>query len=173
MEGNIQVSEEESGSHTFFQSLALGTAESKKQFKPDYVYDRIFSLLDTSSHYLISPPCNLPKSDVLSLIGRALFFRFLKDRNIIDDNDLKAVCPKAENFEDCFFNPENAASSSAWLDKTFNGDLLPLPDKGSKKYFQQIAKKTKGEVFKHLSGIIFGDEPSGREYQLHLSSSSS
>lgn len=168
LEGKIQVFEKEKGSHTFFQALALGASKVKKQSNPDYIYDRIFSLLNTSSNHLISEPCNLPASDVLSLIGRALFFRFLKDRNIILDTDLKEICPKANTFENCFSNPENAASTSAWLDRTFNGDLLPLPSNGSKKYFCKIAEQTNSEVFHHLSAIICGAEPSGKNYQLHL-----
>ena len=166
--GKIQVFEKENGSHTFFQSLALGASKVKKQSNPDYIYDRIFSLLDKSSNHLITEPCNLPQSDVLSLIGRALFFRFLKDRNILIGSDLKDICPKANRFEDCFSNAENTASTCAWLDRTFNGDLLPLPSKGSRKYFRQIDKQTKGDVFFHLSAIIFGAEPSGTGYQLHL-----
>ncbi len=168
LEGKIRVSEEGKSSHTFFQSLALGVSKIKKQSNPDYIYDRIFSLLDKSSNHLISEPCNLPKSDVLSLIGRALFFRFLKDRNIVIDSDLKEICPRAETYLDCFSNAENTASTSAWLDRTFNGDLLPLPSNGSKKYFCQIDEKTRGDVFHHLSAIIFGAEPSGAGYQLHL-----
>ncbi|MFH2059898.1 MAG: N-6 DNA methylase [Pseudomonadota bacterium] len=166
--GKIQVFEKENGSHTFFQSLALGASKVKKQSNPDYIYDRIFSLLDKSSNHLISDPCNLPQSDVLSLIGRALFFRFLKDRNILIGSDLKDICPKANRFEDCFSNAENTASTSAWLDRTFNGDLLPLPSNGSRKYFHQIDEQTKGDVFFHLSAIIFGAEASGTGYQLHL-----
>lgn len=166
--GKIQVSEEEKSSHTFFQSLALGASKVKKQSNPDYIYDRIFSLLDKSSNHLISDPCNLPNSDVLSLIGRALFFRFLKDRDIVIDSDLKEICPKAKIYEDCFSNSENTAATSAWLDRTFNGDLLPLPSNGSKKYFRQIDEQTGGDVFRHLSAIIFGAEPSGMDYQLHL-----
>ena len=168
LDGKIQVFEEEKGSHTFFQSLALGASKVKKQSNPDYIYDRIFSLLNKSSNHLISDPCNLPKSDVLSLIGRALFFRFLKDRNIVLDTDLKEICPRSNTFEHCFSNPENAASTSAWLDRTFNGDLLPLPSNGNKKYFYKIAEQTNNDVFHHLSAIICGAEPSGKGHQLHL-----
>jgi type I restriction-modification system DNA methylase subunit len=166
--GKIQVFENDVNSHTFFQALALGTSKLKKQSNPDYIYDRIFSLLQKSSNHLISKPCNLPKSDVLSLVGRALFFRFLKDRDIIIESDLLEICPGAKQFEECFANPKNAAATSAWLDITFNGDLLPLPSNGDEKYFHRINEQTKGDVFLHLSAIVFGAEPSGLGYQLHL-----
>ena len=167
LEGKIQVFENKVGSQTFFQSLALDTSKVTTKSNPDYIYNRIFELLDKSSNHLVSA-CNLPKTDVLSLIGRALFFRFLMDRNIIVDGDLKEICPEAKKYEDCFSCPENTASTSAWLDRTFNGDLLPLPYKGNKQYFCKINKQTNGDVFHHLSAIIFGAEPSGSGYQLHL-----
>ena len=168
LSGKIQILEKDKGSHTFFQSLAFGTFKVKRHSNPDYVYNRIFKLLDISSKHLISSPCNLPPEDVLSLIGRALFFRFLKDRNIIIDADLKEICHQAKRFEDCFSNPAKTALTSAWLDRTFNGDLLPLPIGGSLKYFRDVGEQTKGELFKHLSAIIFGAEPAGHDYQLHL-----
>jgi Zn-finger nucleic acid-binding protein len=168
LSGKIRILEKDKGSHTFFQSLAYGTFKEKRQSNPDYVYNRIFKLLDISSKHLISSPCNLPPEDVLSLIGRALFFRFLKDRNIIINEDLKKICPQARRFEDCFSDSDKAASTSAWLDRTFNGDLLSLTDNGNLKYFRNAGKQTKGELFKHLSAIIFGAEPAGHDYQLHL-----
>lgn len=168
LSGKIQILEKDKGSHTFFQSLAFGTFKVKRHSNPDYVYNRIFKLLDISSKHLISSPCNLPPEDVLSLIGRALFFRFLKDRNIIIDADLKEICHQAKRFEDCFSNPAKTALTSAWLDRTFNGDLLPLPSGGSLKYFRDVGEQTKGVLFKHLSAIIFGAEPAGHDYQLHL-----
>ena len=168
LSGEIRVYENNRSSKTFFQSLALGTLKVKNQPNPDYVYNRIFKLLDTTSKHLISSPYNLKPDEVLSLIGRALFFRFLKDRNIITDEDLKDICSSADRFEDCFSDPEKTAATCEWLDKTFNGDLLILPDNGSPQYFRDVDKKTNGALFHHLSAIIFGAEPAGQGYQLHL-----
>ncbi len=168
LSGEIRVYENSKSSKTFFQSLALGTLKIKNQPNPDYVYNRIFKLLDTTSKHLISSPCDLKPDEVLSLIGRALFFRFLKDRNIIIAEDLKDICPSADRFEDCFSDSEKTAATSAWLDRTFNGDLLILPDHGSPQYFRDVGEKTNGELFHHLSAIIFGAEPAGQGYQLHL-----
>lgn len=59
--------------------------------------------------------------DAISLVGRALFTRFLADRGLLPDamaNDAKAL-----------FDDANATrETSDWLDRTFNGDLLPLSD---------------------------------------------
>ena len=62
--------------------------------------------------------------DAISLVGRALFTRFLADRSLLpeDMSDLTASNSEAELFD----SPETTEKTSAWLDATFNGDLLPL-----------------------------------------------
>ncbi len=111
----------------------------------------------------------LKRADVLSLVGRALFFRFLRDRRVVQDHDVRRIAPQATSIRDCFINAGNAANTSAWLDKTFNGDLLPLTDDGSSDFFGKINHLTGGRVFFHLSAIIRGEEPTGDEhYQLPL-----
>lgn len=77
------------------------------------------------------PNRKLAPLDVLSLAGRALFWRFLVDRDIVCDEDLENDCAwwsrrNAPDRLDAFENAENAAQTSAWLDRTFNGDFLPL-----------------------------------------------
>lgn len=58
--------------------------------------------------------------DAISLAGRALFVRFLGDRNLL----LSAQGPVSEWFDDA----SRAEQASRWLDDTFNGDFLPLSD---------------------------------------------
>jgi len=61
--------------------------------------------------------------DAVSLVGRALFTRFLADRDLI------STCPGAGDGEHLLFDgPERSAETCAWLDGTFNGDFLPLSD---------------------------------------------
>jgi hypothetical protein len=148
---------------TFFSRLANGHYDGEGEPKEaDYVFSAMFKLVSSVADRLAA--LKLKRSDVLSLMGRALFFRFLKDRNVIQESDRCNIARKAECILDCFSNAENAASTSAWLDKTFNGDLLPLTDD-----FMEIGRRSDGRVFFHLSAIIKGDEPSGDEnYQLPL-----
>ena len=153
---------------TFFSRLVQGHYDGKGEPKEaDYVFSAMFKLVSSVADRLAA--LTLKRADVLSLMGRALFFRFLRDRRVVRDSDVRRIAPKAASILDCFIDAENAASTSAWLDKTFNGDLLPLTDDGSSNYFEEIGRRSGGRVFFHLSAIIKGDEPSGDEhYQIPL-----
>jgi len=61
--------------------------------------------------------------DAISLVGRALFTRFLADRNLLPGG-MSTPGTAAMLFD----NRAAAKSTSKWLDATFNGDLLPLSD---------------------------------------------
>ena len=58
--------------------------------------------------------------DAISLAGRALFIRFLGDRNLL----AHVQGPVSELFDDA----SRAERASRWLDDTFDGDFLPLSD---------------------------------------------
>lgn len=62
--------------------------------------------------------CGLAGNDAISLAGRALFLRFLADRNLFPNSLGKT--------EQAFDNSINAITACRWLDRTFNGDLLPV-----------------------------------------------
>ena len=118
----------------FFQSLVHGTfEENSKLHGTDYVYQKIFDLLTQTTNEFVPPEGNgrLDALEVLSMAGRALFFRFLIDRDIVRKSELSSrdgICPEATELKDCFSTAEKAAQTSAWLDATFNGDFLPLID---------------------------------------------
>ena len=63
------------------------------------------------------------KDIAISLVGRALFARFLADRKLIPKK-----LTSSGDFGDLFDNKVNAKATSVWLDETFNGDFLPLPN---------------------------------------------
>ena len=106
--------------------------------------------------------------EVLSVTGRALFFRFLHDRRIVMPKELHDICPSAENLKDVFSDAARAAATSCWLDETFNGDFLPLVDgldstvprakrmQAYGKFFRDAEEKTNGTVFRHLEAIMRG-----------------
>ena len=145
---------------TFFSRLAHGQYDGEGEPKEaDYVFSAMFKLVWSVADRLAA--LNLKRTDVLSLMGRALFFRFLRDRYVVRESDRQKIAPNAASIFDCFANAENAASTSTWLDKTFNGDLLPLTNDGSTSYFEGIGQRTGGRVFVHLSAILKGEEPSG------------
>lgn len=151
---------------TFFSRLAQGGLESEEApDDADYVFSQMYDLLNCGIDRIVH---TLGWADVLSLVGRALFFRFLCDRAIVTNHDLKKIAPQATDLLACFNNAENAFATCQWLDRTFNGDFLPLRDGGSRAFFDQIGTKSR-IVYTHLSAIVTGLEPVGAEdYQMRL-----
>ncbi|OJV11830.1 MAG: hypothetical protein BGO12_08390 [Verrucomicrobia bacterium 61-8] len=153
---------------TFFSRLALGRCEEVPT-GPDveFLFQEMFRLVEATATRL--EQLKVKRSDVLSLVGRALFFRFLTDRSIATDGDLKKIAPNSDSLLHCFDNAENAAATSQWLDKTFNGDFLPLTDEGNFGFFESLGRRTGQRVFHHLGGIVRGEEPVGDDgFQLRL-----
>lgn len=83
-----------------------------------WISNVILNLLAEAIDRLIS--LGLEHGDAISLVGRALFTRFLGDRDLLPE-DLAA--PNAATL---FDNAETSRATCIWLDDTFNGDLLPL-----------------------------------------------
>ena len=152
----------------FFQSVVNGVFTMEGQpDAPDHVFQTILDLMTRSSEILIGT-YDLNPLDVLSLLGRALFFRFLWDRNIVRPSEIHSVCSKAESFGDCFRNINNSVATCRWLDETFNGDLLPLSSSYTA-VFTQATAQTDGKLFRHLQAILDGWEHVGEEgFQLHI-----
>lgn len=167
----------------FFQSLVHGTfAHNNRLRGTDYVFKEIFSLLTQTTDTFV-PEKGKPKLqplDVLSMAGRALFFRFLKDRNIVLENEREEICPAAMELRDAFSSAKKAAQTSAWLDKTFNGDFMrlideripsddqPARERAYLAFFQDAQQKTNGEIFLHLEAILRGWRAVGGGFQGEL-----
>jgi hypothetical protein len=118
--------------------------------------------------------------DALSLTGRALFLRFLIDRHIIGEEDRREVCPSAVRLVDAFASPGSAFEANAWLDRTFNGDLLPLPSREQRRWLKgldqgvfveltKVVQKTDpwGQLSFNWGGIDFGHVPVGLLSQVY------
>lgn len=153
----------------FFQSLVHGTFLNGKT-KPresDFVFRRIYDLLTLTSEAFV-PTRIMDPLDVLSVCGRALFFRFLIDRGIVLEGELAEICPGATGLKDAFSSAERAASTSAWLDATFNGDFLPLVDESIpsadrigreqayREVFENFRARSDEKIFLHLQAILNG-----------------
>jgi hypothetical protein len=163
------IQSEDERAPLFFQSLVHGTfLEGKK--KPqgsDFVFRRIYELLTHTSEAFV-PNKVLEPLAVLSVCGRALFFRFLIDRRIVLEEELADICPAATGLKDAFYSTKNAAATSAWLDATFNGDFLPLIDESipsadrvrrEQAYltlFDSLRERTDAKIFLHLQAILNG-----------------
>lgn len=83
----------------------------------------VLSLLDEAISFLIEM-IQVPSEQAISLVGRALFTRFLADRGLMSDKD--ALLVAGTPVDRLFDTAESASRINAWLDSTFNGDLLPL-----------------------------------------------
>jgi hypothetical protein len=162
------IKQESSDAPLFFQNVVSGVFTMEGQPEaPDYVFNTIHYLMTRSSDILIDT-YNLNPLDVLSFLGRALFFRFLWDRKIVRQHELDSICPKAESRGDCFSNITNSVATCRWLDETFNGDMLPFAS-GYTKVFSQANKQTDGKLFLHLQAIMEGSKHVGNEeFQLQI-----
>lgn len=98
-----------------------GGAAAEKTWLDGYLLD----LLRSTARRLKKTNA-LSDGQVLSLVGRGLFARFIIDRGIVRESDASKISSYAASLEALFDTPEAAAESCAWLDATFNGDLLPL-----------------------------------------------
>ena len=86
----------------------------------EWISNVVLNLLTGSIAKLIGMQ-GVSNEDAISLVGRALFTRFLADRNLLP-RDMSDAGTAAS-----LFDSRNAAEkTSTWLDTTFNGDLLPL-----------------------------------------------
>ena len=148
---------------TLFSRLGLALAEiGGEPDHPDYLFDEMLRLLTHAANRLVEQ--RIEKGDVLSLVGRALFFRFLCDREIVTERSAAHIAAGGSGLISCFATATNAAATCAWLDRTFNGDFLPLSGGGSIDFFNALA----GAAFSHLTAILRNDEPAGVDYQRKL-----
>ena len=86
-----------------------------------WISNVVLNLLSGSTTRLIGE-LEVSKEDAISLVGRALFTRFLADRSLLPEG-----MSEPERAAGLFDTREVAEATSQWLDTTFNGDLLPLP----------------------------------------------
>jgi len=155
---------------TFFSRLALGKYEGRGEPKhADFAFEEMFRLLRQAGEEL-EKPLSDNRSDVLSLIGRALFMRFLVDRRVVtEQEDRPHIAPKAMDLPACFYDATNTAATSQWLDRTFNGDFLPLSRPATEAFFRELGERTGGGIFRHLSAIMRGYHAvGGGTYQKHF-----
>src|ERR1039457_318387 len=167
----------------FFKSLVHGTFEENSGPRgTDYVFYKIFDLLKVTTNEFVPQEGKgrLEALEVLSMAGRALFFRFLIDRRIVLENERGQICPAADELKDAFSSAVTAAQTSAWLDATFNGDFLSLIDESIPatnreareaeylRFSQRTERLARKRVFVHLHAILHGWRATGATVQTEL-----
>jgi len=180
------VQESDAKAPLFFQNLVHGTFEENDRLRgTDYVFEKILGLLtQTTNEFVLKGGRGmLDALDILSMAGRALFFRFLIDRHIVVENELRGrggICGAATDLKDTFSTARKAAQTSAWLDSTFNGDFLPLINEGVPaadrtareteylRFYQNAERLAGSRLFTHLEAILRGWRAIGHSLQLEL-----
>ena len=142
----------------FFTNLVHANVPDGDLGDPNLVFDEMLNLLETGADRIRN---QIGKANTLSLIGRALFFRFLYDREIVADVDVPKICQTASTIKECFDNAENTYRTSRWLDETFNGDFLPFDEHPTREFFKGLNRSA--VVYQNLSAIIRGDSPVGSD----------
>lgn len=119
--------------------------------------DVLFGLMTDAGQEL--KDLGLTTDESIALTGRALFFRYLMGRKIIDESHLHCISLSAQSLESCFSSEGSLAETNAWLSRIFNGDLLKLPTYNYSEYFSQLFRKYGGRVARPLEAILGMDQP--------------
>lgn len=160
------LSDTESAGYAKFRGLLNGTDSSAETIvrkrrsgkaNSRWLDGVLFQLLTDAARGIHESAPQLTIQQVLALVGRALFFRFLVDRNIVNDGDLPQISSNASDLSAVFNSLNALIQTCTWLDSTFNGDLLSLggsrndPDRYSE--LQQVLAPGAETVCWHLSNI--------------------
>lgn len=117
----------------------------------------LFGLMTDASQEL--KEIGISTSESIALTGRALFFRYLMGRGIIKHHHLTAISPSAQSLEMCFASENSLAETNAWLDRTFNGDLLELPNQNYREYFRDLFLRFGHALTRPFEAILGLDMP--------------
>lgn len=107
----------------FFTNLVHANVPDDDLGDPNLVFDEMLNLLETGADRIRR---RIGKANTLSLIGRALFFRFLFDRQIVTDDDVASICQTANTIKECFDNAENTYRTSPLVGRNVQRRLLAL-----------------------------------------------
>lgn len=134
------------------------------------LHDLLFELITTVAQALRESKAlsiKRERDEVLPLVGRAVFARFLIDRGIINANTFPELYSSGGKPELAFSTAELAARTCTWLDDKFNGELLPLLfDMQHPAYVDYLAffsrnAVIKGGVLHQLTNVMYR-APNGR-----------
>ena len=116
---------EKASTFAYLGNKRPGVAPGQRQWISQVILNLLGSSLDQ-----LKRVSDIDDYDAISLVGRALFARFLADRHLIP----KTIAPNVDTAAGLFDNASRAQATSNWLDETFNGDFLPL----AKSVFRKI-----------------------------------
>jgi hypothetical protein len=139
------------------RKLLNGGRELTRQERANSLWldDLLFHLLTQAADGLRNavPGSTLSDGEVLSLIGRALFTRFLVDRGIVKPHEVDKIVAGVRRPENLFGTVDALVGTFEWLDRTFNGDLLDLGTKDYRGYLCGLGRASE-KVCATLSNIM-------------------
>ncbi|WP_223296666.1 HsdM family class I SAM-dependent methyltransferase [Thiorhodovibrio frisius] len=103
----------------------------------------------------------LSTDETIALTGRALFFRYLIGRKIVTEGHLPNIAPSAPTLMECLSTAASLAETNRWLDLTFNGDLLSLPNQSYPTYFAKLMQTHGDKLTRPLRAIMGLDKSMG------------
>ena len=130
----------EAANYAMFRGMLTGSAaqktstpisrKSRKSSKAavQWLDELLFQLLSDTARAIQAAVPTLSIQQVLALVGRALFFRFLVDRGIVTAADLPSITRRVKDISEVFGTLEALVDTCKWLDKIFNGDLLSFSE---------------------------------------------
>ncbi|MBR8235741.1 MULTISPECIES: class I SAM-dependent DNA methyltransferase [unclassified Burkholderia] len=130
--------------------LSSSTAQSRANEK--WLETLLFQLLVDAARGIQKAAPGFSIQQVIALVGRALFFRFLVDRGIVTESSTSSISSKEQSLVSMFADAASLVDTCRWLDKTFNGDLLSLGDKDYEGLIR-LAGKNIGTICWHLTNI--------------------
>ncbi len=133
----------------FIPSLLDGSAGSTALSSRKVMFELLREVTDGIADHSVGGH-RITAEDALSLAGRALFVRFLFDRGIWGNGHIDGIAHRTHKVTDLFADADRSYATCAWLDRTFNGDLLPLPRRGARQWFRGLP----GEVFDTLTNVL-------------------
>ena len=133
--------------------IALGPS-TNDVYSQNSLHNDLLALL-TATIASVIETTNIDQQPALSWVGCALFFRFLIDRAIVKPKHLPQICD-APQLVDAFAQPGWALQTSKWLDRVFNGDLLPLPASDT------LGREGQERLCEALSKILHRTDPTGQ-----------
>ena len=117
-----------------------------------HLRDTLFGLITDAGRALHD--LGLSTSESIALTGRALFFRYLMGRGIIEERHRSSISKHSASLHECFSNHRALAETNTWLDLTFNGDLLALPGNKYERYFADLDRRYGKRLYRPLQAIL-------------------
>lgn len=130
----------------------LSSFQKEKIATERWLESLLFRLLVEAAGGIHQAAPKLTIQQVIALVGRALFFRFLVDRGIVTSEDAASISRHTTDLAEMFNGRSTLIDTCSWLDRTFNGDLLSIGDTDYQSLLDIVGKGI-GSLSWHLSNI--------------------